>query len=731
MKTKITLTLAALAACLAGAARADEISLESAPPVVVKTVPVAGATDIDPALTEIIVTYSKAMQDGSWSWSTWGEENMPETVGRPKYLDDGRTCVLTVKLQPQKFYAIWLNSDKFRNFTDTAGRPAVPYLLSFITGKSGVSRLPGTDITAAEGVGAVVAQKIKGEVARELKKRGAKTDELLVTVAVARDSATPFKVTYRGLRDFKGGDGMVVSPPDGEFIMNYIGGGQWQGALAGVTFTAQVGRVDKTDLPFVNDPAVLGKWESVDYVASPSDFNPDKRAWRGDLFFKGFNFLENGKFPEAWQTWTKGVVIHSGDKTASRYELKEIKGQTYLFFEWKSGDVTILGRKPNYYVLKKMAAANSERTSSAEGTIEREINQLVSEFPAGEDLSTPEGACAAWQRASARKDAQAISRLSLVPLDAKEEEAWYQREEKRDPEGLAVYLKALADSRIVSVQVYRGQLANVVAYLPFSEGKGRSPYSARCFGLVNGEWKNLGEDRLRDLESAQANFEKKKDALWQHYNALTSKAGSSAAPEINSPDAGLLAKLNDDQRAIVAWTDRQFYRFFDARTFDGWSEKDRADLEARMIDALKGPQNREYYQAINTLGALHSRKAIEPLLGIATDRADKDCRDRWMAIRVLGMIGDRKLVPELIPLVYHGNVNTRWWAQVSLVRLTGQNFGSDWKAWGDWWNKQDGQPAYNPEIIRWWSGQAEPDKLAESLAESDRKFLKDVRPPTQ
>ena len=34
---------------------------------------------------------------------------------------------------PGKTYAIWLNSQKFRNFKDTAGRPAVPYLLVFRT----------------------------------------------------------------------------------------------------------------------------------------------------------------------------------------------------------------------------------------------------------------------------------------------------------------------------------------------------------------------------------------------------------------------------------------------------------------------------------------------------------------------------------------------------------------------------------------------------------------------
>ena len=49
---------------LAASAAAQSVSLESAPPVVVKTVPVAGAADVDAALTEIKVTYSKAMLAG-------------------------------------------------------------------------------------------------------------------------------------------------------------------------------------------------------------------------------------------------------------------------------------------------------------------------------------------------------------------------------------------------------------------------------------------------------------------------------------------------------------------------------------------------------------------------------------------------------------------------------------------------------------------------------------------
>lgn len=116
-------------------ARSDEVALETVPPVVVKTVPEAGVNDVDPALTEIKVTFSKEMSDGSWSWVTLSADSFPKTDGKPKYLDNKRTCVLPVKLEPGKTYAIWVNSQKFENFKDSAGRSAVPYLLVFKTKK--------------------------------------------------------------------------------------------------------------------------------------------------------------------------------------------------------------------------------------------------------------------------------------------------------------------------------------------------------------------------------------------------------------------------------------------------------------------------------------------------------------------------------------------------------------------------------------------------------------------
>ncbi len=215
------------------------------------------------------------------------------------------------------------------------------------------SRAEETHPAVRQGPREIIAETIRTEVGCKLKDGGATYDNLQVTVAVNRDSATPFKVSYQGLRNFKGADGTIPAA-DGEFLMEYTGAGQWQGRLAGTPFTVQVGHTDNIDLPFVDDPQVIGEWKSVDFVADSSDFKPDQPSWPEDkLFLKGLTFRENGKTAQPWWTWTRGVVVHHGDKTASRYEIREINGHIYLFFEWKSGDVTISGMKPHYYVLKK------------------------------------------------------------------------------------------------------------------------------------------------------------------------------------------------------------------------------------------------------------------------------------------------------------------------------------------------------------------------------------------
>jgi hypothetical protein len=135
--TILGITVGAIAACWVSACAAveDKPSVQASPPVVVKTVPQAGDTKVDPSTTEIKVTFSKKMTNGSWSWSSAFENSEPQTTGKPHYLSDGKTCVLPVKREPGKTYGYWLNSQKFGNFKDSKGQSAIPYLLIFETSK--------------------------------------------------------------------------------------------------------------------------------------------------------------------------------------------------------------------------------------------------------------------------------------------------------------------------------------------------------------------------------------------------------------------------------------------------------------------------------------------------------------------------------------------------------------------------------------------------------------------
>ena len=116
------------------AANNEIISVATSAPVVVATVPRAGATDVDAAATsELKVAFSKPMKPGNFSWVRFGKDTFPETTGKPHFLDDHRTCVLPVKLQSGHPYVLWLNRPPFNSFMDTDGRRAVPYLLVFET----------------------------------------------------------------------------------------------------------------------------------------------------------------------------------------------------------------------------------------------------------------------------------------------------------------------------------------------------------------------------------------------------------------------------------------------------------------------------------------------------------------------------------------------------------------------------------------------------------------------
>ena len=133
----LSMFIALLLVGVAGAQASPEITVQSMPPSVVKTVPQAGDTEVDPSLTEITVTFSKDMlTDRMWSVGLVSKETFPRTGKNIHYLKNKRTCVVPVTLEPNKAYVLWFNRGELNSFRDTNNNPAVPYLLVFRTGRA-------------------------------------------------------------------------------------------------------------------------------------------------------------------------------------------------------------------------------------------------------------------------------------------------------------------------------------------------------------------------------------------------------------------------------------------------------------------------------------------------------------------------------------------------------------------------------------------------------------------
>jgi hypothetical protein len=131
---KLSLTAGMVLLALQTSAVAENPALDAFPPVVVQTSPTAGDQGVDPAVREIRVTFSEEMMTHEmWSFVYAKPAAFPKIAGKVRYLEDKRTCVLPVSLEPGQTYGIWINSQEHTSFRDTHQNPAVPYLLTFKT----------------------------------------------------------------------------------------------------------------------------------------------------------------------------------------------------------------------------------------------------------------------------------------------------------------------------------------------------------------------------------------------------------------------------------------------------------------------------------------------------------------------------------------------------------------------------------------------------------------------
>ncbi len=121
---------------------------------------------------------------------------------------------------------------------------------------------------------------------------------------------------------------------------------------------------ESMDYVFEMDKEVIGKWEQIDYVNYPEDFNSKDTTKKSYVPTGIHNFYEDGnvtsygengqKLGSGEHEWTKGYITNMGSvNTFSAYEIQKLDGKTFMFVQWKSGDYITRGARPAYYVFMK------------------------------------------------------------------------------------------------------------------------------------------------------------------------------------------------------------------------------------------------------------------------------------------------------------------------------------------------------------------------------------------
>lgn len=101
-------------------------------PKVMSMVPANGATDVDPDLTAIKITFSEPMVDKNWS-VVGGGPDFPEITDDISYDKDRRVLTIPVKLKPSWTYRFWLNKGRFDSFRSERGVPLSSVSVEFKT----------------------------------------------------------------------------------------------------------------------------------------------------------------------------------------------------------------------------------------------------------------------------------------------------------------------------------------------------------------------------------------------------------------------------------------------------------------------------------------------------------------------------------------------------------------------------------------------------------------------
>ncbi len=120
---------------------------------------------------------------------------------------------------------------------------------------------------------------------------------------------------------------------------------------------------------------------------------------------------------------------------------------------------------------------------------------------------------------------------------------------------------------------------------------------------------------------------------------------SPTPPKTTGTDFAYDALLNDEQRSFRDSIENRFASYLKQGWLRDLDQQEKARKEEELLPQLSSNASNTRIYAINVLAALRSKRALPDMLHIATERVQKNNRDRWMAVRALGFLGDTAQCP--------------------------------------------------------------------------------------
>ncbi len=141
-------------------------------------------------------------------------------------------------------------------------------------------------------------------------------------------------------------------------------------------------RTDDIDLPMIPDLAVIGRWDTVDFVHTPDRFDPRSlRIARAYMELLGLDMTPDGvahmRLSQGGQSVVhshvytrtsdgehRGAILDRTSLVAEEYDIRTIGEDEYLFLRFKSGDYIYGGMEQGYYVFRRVSRTPSTDKSA-------------------------------------------------------------------------------------------------------------------------------------------------------------------------------------------------------------------------------------------------------------------------------------------------------------------------------------------------------------------------------